>query len=203
VVPPRIAPVQVVILPIYKNDAEKASVLPFVEQVQARLKEKLDPLRIRVDRRDDMRPADRFFYWIQQGVPLRMEIGPKDVEKEAVMTVRRDTREKVSLKLGEIAARVPALLEQMQGDLLRRAREFRTANTHRVDSYGEFKARVDSEGGFFEAHWNGSSEVEARIKEETKATLRLMPLDDTGAEPGQCMVTGEPSPRRVVFSVAY
>jgi prolyl-tRNA synthetase len=176
--------------------------MPFAEQVAARLGERLDPMRIKIDRREDLRPADRFFHWIQQGVPLRIEVGPKDVRKRAVIAVRRDTREKSPLKLGEVAARVPELLEQMQRELFERARTFRAANTHRVERYEEFRALIEEEGGFIEAHWNGSPEVEARIKEETKATIRLIPLDGA-AEPGRCIVTGEPSPRRVLFALAY
>jgi len=202
IVPPRIAPVQAVIVPLYKNDAEKSAVGAFVERVEKQLRAVIDPLRIRIDRRDELRPADRFFHWIQQGVPLRVEVGPKDVEKQSVLTVRRDTREKTALPLGEIPAQVPALLDRMQRDLYDKAKAFREANTLRVDSYADFKAALDGKGGFLLAHWNGSAEAEAKIKEETKATIRLIPLDGD-AEPGKCIITGEPSPRRVVFAVAY
>jgi prolyl-tRNA synthetase len=202
IVPPRIAPVQAVIVPLYKNDAEKSAVGAFVERVEKQLRTVIDPLRIRIDRRDELRPADRFFHWIQQGVPLRIEVGPKDVEKQSVLTVRRDNREKTALSLNEISARVPGLLERMQRGLYDKAKAFREANTRRVDSYADFKAALDGQGGFLLAHWNGSAEVEAKIKEETKATIRLIPL--TGdEEPGKCIITGEPSPRRVVFAVAY
>jgi prolyl-tRNA synthetase len=202
VLPPRIAPVQVVIVPLYKNDGEQGKVLAFVEQVQKRLHEHLDPLRIRVDTRADMRPADRFFHWVQQGVPVRVEIGPKDVEKGTAMFVRRDTREKIPLGLDAIAAEAPALLTRMQGELYAKARQAREDNTHRVDSYAEFKRVLEERAGFLYAHWNGSAEVEALIKEETKATIRCIPLGGEPA-PGKCMVTGEPSPRRVYFALAY
>jgi prolyl-tRNA synthetase len=202
VLPPRIAPVQAVIVPLYKNDAEKSAVNAFVGQVQARLNAVIDPLRVRVDRREELRPAERFFHWIQQGVPLRLEVGPKDVEKQAVTVVRRDNREKSALPLDEIGAKVPPLLDRMQRELYDKAKAFREGNTRRVDSYEEFKAAVDSQGGFLLAHWNGSAESEARIKEDTKATIRLIPLNGSD-EPGRCIVTGEPSPRRVVFAVAY
>jgi prolyl-tRNA synthetase len=202
IVPPRIAPVQAVIVPLYKNDAEKSAVGAFVERVEKQLRAVIDPLRIRIDRRDELRPADRFFHWIQQGVPLRIEVGPKDVEKQSVLSVRRDNREKTALALNEISARVPALLERMQRGLYDKAKAFREANTWRVDSYADFKAALDSKGGFLLAHWNGSAEVEAKIKEETKATIRLIPLNRDG-EPGKCIITGEPSPGRVVFAVAY
>jgi prolyl-tRNA synthetase len=202
VIPPRIAPVQVAVVPLYKNDQEKTEVMAFVAQAVERLKEKLDPLRIKVDTRDDQRPADRFFHWVQQGVPLRIEVGPKDVQKGTAMFVRRDNREKRPVGLAGIAQEAAALLTSMQEDLHAKAKAFREANTHRVDSYAEFKRVIEEEGGFVLAHWNGSADVEAKIKEETKATLRCIPL---GGEPvpGQCMVTGEPSPQRVCFAVAY
>ena len=201
VLPPRIAPIQVVIVPIYKSQTEQSTVMEFADQVHSHLAEKLDPLKVKIDRRTDMRPADRFFHWIQQGIPLRIEVGPKDVEKGAAMVVRRDNRDKASIALEALADEVPALLERMQGELFDRAVALRAAHTHRVESYEEFKAVLAEQGGFIEAHWNGSPEVEARIKEETKATIRVVP--DSEDEPGKCIVTGEPSPQRVVFAVAY
>jgi prolyl-tRNA synthetase len=202
VLPPRIAPVQVAIVPLYKNDTEKARVMAFADQVQRRLNEELDPLRIRLDTREDQRPAERFFHWVQQGVPVRVEIGTKDVEKEKAMFVRRDTREKIPMSLATIASEAPVLLSRMQADLYANAKKAREDNMHRVDSYAEFKRVLEEQGGFLSAHWNGSAEVEALIKEETKATIRLIPMGGEPA-PGKCMVTGEPSPQRVVFAVAY
>jgi prolyl-tRNA synthetase len=202
VLPPRIAPVQAVVVPLYKNDAEQAQVLPFAEQVRAALGGVLEPLRVQMDKRDDMRPADRFFYWAQQGVPLRVEVGPRDVTGGVATLVRRDNRAKQQVTLEAIGQTVPALLETMQQELYQKAKDFRIANTHRVDSYDDFKAVLEGEGGFIEAHWNGTSDVEAKIKEETKATIRLIPMDGD-PEPGRCMVTGEPSARRVVFAIAY
>ena len=202
VLPPRLAPVQAVIVPIYKNDAEKSAVLEFAERVEGSLKEKLGPLKVKIDRREDMRPAERFLHWIQQGVPLRLEVGPKDVEKQSAMVVRRDNREKTPLPVGEIGERVPEMLAVMQRELFDKAAAFRAENTRRAESYDEFKAILAEQGGFIEAHWNESAEVEAKIKEETKATIRIVPMDGD-PEPGKCMVTGEPSPRRVVFAVAY
>ncbi|MCZ6556805.1 MAG: proline--tRNA ligase [SAR324 cluster bacterium] len=202
VLPPRIAPVKAVVIPLFRNDEEKSRVMPFAEQVRARLGEAVDPLHVRMDTREDMRPVDRFFHWMQQGVPLRIEVGPRDVEQQAAMFVRRDNREKKSVPLAALADEAKTLLDTMQSDLYNKAKDFREAHTHRVDSYGEFKAVLDDGGGFIEAHWNGSPEVEARIKEETKATIRVIPMEDD-PEPGSCIVTGEPSPQRVVFAVAY
>jgi prolyl-tRNA synthetase len=202
VLPPRIAPVQIAIVPLYKNDQEKSAVLSFVEQMRARLNGKLDPLRIKVDTRDDLRPADRFFHWVQQGVPLRIEVGPKDVQKGEVMFVRRDNRAKQAVALNAVADQAEALLARMQEDLFNKAKAFRDANTHRVDNYAQFKRVLEEQGGFLYAHWNGSAEVEAKIKEETKATIRCIP---TGGEPapGECVVTGERSLQRVYFAIAY
>ncbi len=202
VLPPRIAPVKAVVIPLFRNDEEKARVMPFAEQVRAALGEVIDPIKIRMDNRDDQRPADRFFYWVQQGVPLRVEVGPRDVEGQAAMFVRRDNREKKTVPLAAIPQEAKALLETMQGDLYDKALAFRREHTHEVDSYDEFKAALNDGGGFVMAHWNGSAEVEAKIKEETKATIRLIPQDGE-AEPGKCILTGEPSERRVVFAQAY
>jgi prolyl-tRNA synthetase len=202
VLPPRIAPVQAAIVPLYKNDQEKGSVVAFAEQVRGRLHEKLDPLRVKLDTREDMRPADRFFHWVQQGVPLRIEVGPKDVQKGEAMFVRRDNRAKQSVALNAVGEEASALLTRMQEEMYAKAKAFRETNTHRVDSYAEFKRVLEEQGGFLYAHWNGSPEVEAKIKDETKATIRCIPL---GGEPtgGECMVTGERSLQRVYFAVAY
>ena len=202
VLPPRIAPVKVVVVPLYKSDDEKARVLPFAERVQALLGEHIDPLKIRLDAREELRPSDRFFHWVQQGVPLRVEVGPRDVEKGEVVLVRRDDRGKKAVSHSAVGKEATELLDAIQETLYAKARRFREENTRRVDSYDEFKAVLAEQGGFIEAHWNGSPEVEARIKEETKATIRIIPME-SDPEPGKCMVTGEPSPQRVVFAHAY
>jgi prolyl-tRNA synthetase len=202
VLPPRIAPVKAAIVPLFKNDEEKSRVMPFAEQVRAALGEVIDPIKIRMDTREDQRPAERFFYWVQQGVPLRVEVGPRDVEGEAAMFVRRDNREKKTVPLTAIPSEAAALLETMQQELYDKAKAFREEHTHRVDSYDDFKAVLADGGGFIEAHWDGSAKVEQQIKDETKATIRLIPLDDN-AEPGKCILSGKPSERRVVFAVAY
>jgi prolyl-tRNA synthetase len=202
VLPPRIAPVQVVVVPLWQNDAEQAQVAPVAERVRAALAERLDPLRIKVDLRTDLRPAERFFSWVQQGVPLRVEVGPRDVKQGQVMLVRRDNRAKTPApieRVGELAAQI---LETQQGELYQRALDFREAHSHRVDDYAEFKRIVEGEGGFVYAHWNGKPESEARIKEETKATIRCIPLDGA-PEKGKCILTGEPSAQRVIFAQAY
>jgi prolyl-tRNA synthetase len=202
VLPPRIAPVQAVVVPLWQNAEEEALVAPMVERVRAALAERFDALRIRVDTRTDLRPAERFFTHVQQGVPLRIELGPRDVKQGQAMLVRRDNRAKTPAPIERVGVIAAEVLETMQGELYQRALDFREANTHPVDDYAEFKRIIADEGGFVLAHWNGSGAVEAQIKEETKATVRCIPLDGA-AEPGKCIVTGEPSERRVIFAQAY
>ena len=202
IIPPRIAPVQVVIIPIFTNDSERAETKAFAESIAERLHSRLDRLKVVIDHRDDLRPAEKFFHWLQQGIPVRIEVGPRDVAKQCGMVARRDVREKESVELESITAHVCDLLEKIQENLFQRALEFREQNTRRAKNYEEFCEIMKKEGGFVMAHWNGSPEVEAKIKGDTKATIRCIPLDSEPV-PGKCMVTGEPSEREVVFAVAY
>ena len=202
IIPPRIAPVQVVIIPIFTNDSERAETKAFAESIAERLHSRLDRLKVVIDHRDDLRPAEKFFHWLQQGIPVRIEVGPRDVAKQCGMVARRDVREKESVELESITAHVCDLLEKIQENLFQRALEFREKNTRRAKNYEEFCEIMKKEGGFVMAHWNGSPEVEAKIKGDTKATIRCIPLDPDPI-PGKCMVTGEPSEREVVFAVAY
>ena len=202
IIPPRIAPVQVVIIPIFTNDSERAETKAFAESIAERLHSRLDRLKVVIDHRDDLRPAEKFFHWLQQGIPVRIEVGPRDVAKQCGMVARRDVREKESVELESVTAHVCDLLEKIQENLFQRALEFREQNTRRAKNYEEFCEIMKKEGGFVMAHWNGSPEVEAKIKGDTKATIRCIPLDSEPV-PGKCMVTGEPSEREVVFAVAY
>ena len=202
IIPPRIAPVQVVIIPIFTNDSERAETKAFAESIAERLHSRLDRLKVVIDHRDDLRPAEKFFHWLQQGIPVRIEVGPRDLAKQCGMVARRDLREKESIELESITAHVCDLLEKIQENLFQRALEFREQNTRRAKNYEEFCEIMKKEGGFVMAHWNGSPEVEAKIKGDTKATIRCIPLDPDPV-PGKCMVTGEPSEREVVFAVAY
>ena len=202
IIPPRIAPVQVVIIPIFTNDSERAETMAFAESIAERLHSRLDRLKVVIDHRDGLRPAEKFFHWLQQGIPVRIEVGPRDVAKQCGMVARRDVREKESIELESITAHVCDLLEKIQENLFQRALEFREQNTCRAKNYEEFCEIMKKEGGFVMAHWNGSPEVEAKIKGDTKATIRCIPLDPDPV-PGKCMVTGEPSEREVVFAVAY
>ena len=202
VLPPKIAPVQVVIVPIITRDGDKSRLLEAAEQIRNELSQTLDPLQVKVDERDNLRPAEKFFHWIQQGVPVRVEIGPKDLQKNAAMVARRDIRDKKSVPFEEVARHVIGLLDTIQADLLEQARSFRAEQTRTARSYDEFKEILDSEGGFIRAHWNGTPEVEAKIKAETKATIRCIPLTDH-PEPGTCIVSGEPSAQEVLYGIAY
>jgi prolyl-tRNA synthetase len=198
ILPPRIAPVQVVIVPIYSSDEDRSVVLETAENLRKAL---APTTRVRVDARDQHKPGWKFAEWEQKGVPLRVEIGPKDVAKGEVVLVRRDAREKKPVAIAGAAAAVPALLEQIQQDLFARAKKYRDEHTHAVDDYEDLKKLVE-EGGFAYAHWDGTRETEALIKEETKATIRCIPFADE-AEPGRCVRTGNPSKQRVYIARAY
>ena len=202
VLPPRIAPVAVALVPIFANDQERSQTLEFAEKIKQRLAEHLDHLRIQIDDRDNLRPGDKFFHWIQQGVPVRVEIGPRDVKQQSAMVARRDVRDKKLVPLGEIADHVMSLMQQIQRDLYQRALDFREANTRTAKSYEEFKEILEQEGGFIRAHWNGTREAEDLIKNETKATIRCIPLNDQ-PEAGKCILTGEHSQQEVIFAIAY
>ena len=201
IIPPKIAPIQVVIVPIFNNDQERGETLEFADSIAKLLYEKIDELQIKIDRRNNLRPADKFFHWIQQGVPVRIEVGPRDVKKQSAMVARRDIREKNEVSLENITQRVVELLDNIQDSLFQRALDYRKSNTRTVAGFGEFKEIINNEGGFIYAHWDGSKEVETKIKQDTKATIRCIPLEKSGA--GKCMVTGAPSAQEVLFAIAY
>jgi prolyl-tRNA synthetase len=199
ILPPRVAPHQVVIVPIPPRKGDwSESVLPKAREVRALLSG--SGVRVHLDDRDTHQPGFKYSDWEMRGAPLRLEIGPKDIEKDQCVLVRRDTREKSFVPLAGLAARVPALLESMQGDLLERARKFVAENTTRVGTYDQLKEAMAEKRGFILAGWNGDAAVEARIKEETKATIRVIPLDDEREAP--CVVTGQKG-REVYFAQAY
>ncbi|RMG66842.1 MAG: proline--tRNA ligase [Calditrichaeota bacterium] len=198
ILPPRIAPLQLVIVPIWK-ETNRDVVLPFSVQVYQQLKGRFT---VRLDDREQYKPGYKFAEWEIQGVPLRIEIGPRDVNNQQVTLVRRDTREKIPCPVDQAVEKVEQLLEVVQKDLFLRALEMRRNNTFRIDDYTEFKEIMEKRGGFVEAHWCGSEECEARVKEETKATIRNIPFDRQ-PEKGRCIVCGQPSEGRVVFARAY
>ncbi|MBC8258832.1 MAG: proline--tRNA ligase [SAR324 cluster bacterium] len=202
IIPPKIAPVQVAIVPIFNNDQERSETLDFAEKIAKQLHEQIDQLQIKIDSRDNLRPADKFFHWIQQGVPVRIEVGPRDVKKQSAMVARRDIREKNPVPLENITTHVVKLLGEIQQNLFQRALDYRKENTRTASSYAEFKEIIADEGGFVYAHWDGSKAVETQIKRETKATIRCIPLENS-SEPGKCIVSGEPSKQQVMFAISY
>jgi prolyl-tRNA synthetase len=200
ILPPRVAPHQVVVVPIPPRKGDWSEVvLPRAREVQARLR--AAGIRVHLDDRDTQQPGFKYADWEMRGVPLRLELGPKDIEKDQCVLVRRDTREKMATPLGSLEAKVSELLSALQRDLLIRARTFLADNTRRVDSYDEFKAVMADRRGFLLAPWCQEAECEAKIKEETKATVRVIP--DADASPGACVRCGRPSPQAVYFAQAY
>jgi prolyl-tRNA synthetase len=138
-----------------------------------------------------------------KGVPVRLAIGPRDMENGTIEVARRDIREKVTIPMDQVVDHVAALLDDIQDNIYKKASTFRNDNTHRVDSYSEFKDILDQKGGFIWAHWDGTSETEEKIKEETKATIRCIPISDEYNEEGKCIYSGQPSSQRVLFARAY
>ena len=203
ILPPRLAPIQVVIVPIWKKAAEKESVLPVARELAARLKE--DGLRVEVDDTDNKTPGWKFNYWEMKGVPLRVEIGPRDVAKKAVVLARRDVPGREGKIFGvpveEAPARIARMLTEIQAALLQRATEFRDANIHDVTSYEELKEVVGA-GGWARGWWAGTSEEETRIKEETGVTIRCIPFEQPEGS-GRCLYTGRPAEKVALFAKAY
>jgi prolyl-tRNA synthetase len=200
ILPPRLAPYQIVIVPIYKNDAERSSVMEAVEKVQKQLIQ----FRVKLDDRTEVTPGFKFNEWELRGVPLRLEIGPKDVEKGSVMAARRDIPGKAgkSILLQEnLAPQVQAMLDTIQASMLQRATDFRDANIHNANTYDELKEIIQN--GWAESWWCGSADCEAKIKEETKATTRCMPFDQPKTEKGKCVYCGAEAVKKIYFSKAY
>jgi prolyl-tRNA synthetase len=199
ILPPRIAPYQVVIVPIPRGNWQE-TVLPRAKEIQQALESQ--GIRVMLDARDAYTPGWKFAEWELRGVPLRIEIGPKDIEKSAVMVARRDTREKASMPMAGLADAVKSKLEEIQKALFDRALKFREEHTTRVSSYDEFKAVMEGRPGFVIAGWCGSEECEAQIKAETQATLRNIPFGSEGKS-GTCVKCGRPSVGDAWFAKAY
>ena len=200
VLPPNLAPLQVVIIPIYKGAEQQQQIAKVAEYLKAQLEEK--GVRVKFDNRDKFKPGYKFNEYELKGVPLRIAIGPKDLEKNTVEVARRDTLEKIIIPQQEILAHITELLDQMQEALFQKALDFRANNMTEVNDYDEFKKILDQKGGFLLAHWDGTPETEEAIKKETKATIRCIPLTEK-KEMGQCIYSGKTSLQRVVFAKAY
>jgi prolyl-tRNA synthetase len=198
VLPPRLAQYQVVIVPIVPKPDAAELVRTNADELAIRLREA--GLRVKVDYRD-MRPGEKFFEWEKKGVPVRIELGPKDIAAKTAVVVRRDSGEKESVSLEGIVEALPNVLEDIQTVLFNRALEYRKEKTVSVDSWDNFKTEIEK-GKFVMAHWSGEADVEAKIKEETNATIRCIPFDQPDEE-GVCILSGKPSLRRVVFAKSY
>ncbi|MBK7907812.1 MAG: proline--tRNA ligase [Gemmatimonadetes bacterium] len=211
VTPPKLAPIEVVIIPIYKTDEERARVVEAAHRTKAELtawtgRGASDKLRVTVDDRDGIKPGAKYYEWELRGVPLRLEIGPKDLEKGSVFSARRDIKAKAALPMAGLPEAVAKLLETIQSDLLAAAKARREANSHRnVTSYAQLKEIMEGPGGFVYAGWNGDPAVEAKVKEETKATIRCIPDPEfrSADAPTTCLITGEPAKHEVIWAKAY
>ncbi len=199
VLPPKLAPYQVVIVPIYKNAAQLQLINEKVAGIVTRLKSL--GVSVKYDNSDNKKPGWKFAEYELKGVPVRLALGGRDLENNTIEVVRRDTLTKETVLCDGIEQHVQALLEEIQENIYRKAVNFRTAQTREVNSYDEFKVEIEK-GGFLLCHWDGTPETEERIKDETKATIRCIPLD-SDKTPGTCMVTGKPSSQRVIFARAY
>lgn len=200
ILPPRLAPYQVVIVPIWRKEAEKSAVIEQVTRVEKMLKGKV---RVKVDMSENT-PGWKYNEWEMRGVPVRMEIGPRDVQNNSVMLVRRDNRAKTPVSLDALEARLPELLEEVQKALFQRAVEFREKNTYYTDSYDEFKEIIAEKRGFVRVKWAEDSAAELAIKEETKATVRVIPFDQPeGGVKGKCIYTGKPATCEAIFARSY
>jgi prolyl-tRNA synthetase len=213
VLPPRLAPIHVVIVPIYRKPEERQAVCAAAQSLADALRGlpadpwfNYEPLVVKVDDRDQFQPGYKFNEWELKGVPIRVELGPKDLAKNACVLARRDLPGKEAKEMGvplsAAPTRIVELLKAMQSALLERARKFRDANTFEVNSYDEFKKKIEEPGGFLWAHWDRTRETEDKIAADTKATIRCIPFDRP-AEKGKCILTGQPSEGRVVFAKAY
>jgi prolyl-tRNA synthetase len=200
VLPPKLAPDQVVIVPIYRNNEQFDAVREVADQLMKDLRAK--GVRVKFDKRDTHKPGWKFNEYELKGVPLRIAIGPKDLEKGTVEMARRDTLTKEIVETDQVVGRVAVLLEEIQENLYTKAINYRTTHTTVVSSYDEFKKVLDEKGGFISAHWDGTTATEEKIKKETKATIRCIPLDADN-EGGTCIVTGNISARKVLFAKAY
>ncbi len=199
VLPPTLAPIQVVAVPIYKTEEELEAITLKMKELAVKLKAR--GISFKFDDDDNRRPGWKFAHYEVKGVPIRVAMGPRDLENGKAEIARRDTKEKQTVDFEGLDLFIENLLGEIQTNLFERAKAFRAANTKKVDTYEEFKSQIDG-GGFFLAHWDGTKETESKIKEETQATIRCIALDQESEE-GVCMVTGKPSTGRVIFAKAY
>ncbi|MFD2555741.1 proline--tRNA ligase [Sphingobacterium tabacisoli] len=200
VLPPKLAPIQVVIVPIYKTEEEKANIDGFVKNLQTELRGK--DISVKYDDRDTQRPGFKFAEWELKGVPVRVAVGARDMQNGTVELARRDKQTKETVAQEGLANVIEVLLEDIQQNIYQKALDFKASHTTEANSYDEFKDIIENKGGYVSCHWDGTVETEKRVKEETKATIRCIPLD-AKEEEGVCIFTGKPSSKRVLFAKAY
>ena len=200
IMPPRIAPLQVVIVPIYKGEESKAAIDGRCHELMASLKAK--GIRVKYDNNDNTRPGWKFAEYELKGVPVRIAMGLRDLENNVVELARRDTKEKGSVPYEGLTSYVGNLLEEIQGNIYNKAKAFQQENIRKADTWDDFVSMLDDKGGFISAHWDGTAETEDLIKEKTKATIRCIPLNNEQEE-GKCILTGNKSTQRVLFARAY
>lgn len=201
VLPPKLAPTQVVIVPIWKNEDERTLVMSYIDSIHADLKK--SGIRVKLDARDNYKPGWKFAQYEVEGVPVRIAVGPRDATNGKLEVARRDTKEKQVIEVAGATDHIRQLLDEIQTNLFNTALARRDEMTSVAYSYEEFQKILDQKGGFVYAHWDGTPETEARIKEETKATIRCIPLNNPHKVSGNCMVTGNPSEQMVVFARSY
>ncbi|MGB3151784.1 MAG: proline--tRNA ligase [Maribacter sp.] len=200
VLPPKLAPIQVVIVPIYRGLDQLDTLSDKINPLVKKLRDK--GISVKYDNRDTHKPGFKFNEYELKGVPVRIAIGQRDLENGTYEVARRDTLEKETVPADEVISKIEFLLEDIQDNIYQKALKHRTEHIMEVDSYNEFKDLLETKGGFFSAHWDGTAETEERIKTETKATIRCIPIN-VKEESGTCMVTGKPSTKRVLFAKAY
>lgn len=200
VLPPKLAPIQVVIIPIYKNDEQLAALSETANKIKTDLQAK--GISVKYDDRDNNKPGWKFAEYELKGVPVRLAIGPRDLENKTIEVARRDNLTKETIPLDKVSEFIPKLLDDIQANIYNKALNFRKENTFYLDTWDEFLKVLDNPGGFIMAHWDGTKETEEKIKDETKATIRCIPFDSPEEE-GKCIYSGKPSKRRVLFARSY
>ena len=201
VLPPKLAPIHVVMVPIFKTDEEHAAIIAVMEALAEKLK--AASLSVKIDDRDNVRSGFKYAEWELKGVPVRISIGPRDLQNGTVEIARRDTLTKEFVNADAAAGRIVDLMDEIQNNIYNKALKFREENTYVVDTWDDFKEKIEK-GGFLLCHWDGTRETEEKIKELTKATIRCIPMDtDVMKEEGKCVYSGKPSKQRVIFARSY
>lgn len=200
VMPPKIAPIHVIIIPISNNDEDKNAVLEKAKEIKNNLENTLN-IRVKIDIRDDQRPGEKYYYWEKRGVPIRIEIGPRDLKSGSAVAVRRDTAVKESVSFDTLSKKIQSLLSDIQSNLYNRALKFRDEKIIEVSNWDDFVKQIEN-GNFVLAYWDGEKSTEAEIKEKTKATIRCIPFSEKESK-GKCILSGKASKQRVIFARSY